>query len=56
MRGLNYRGNNTDYFYLEKREKELKFLEKLCLKCGIGFKLSNSLGICKNCLKEGKSK
>ena len=31
MDQLEYKGNNTDYFYIDKRDKELKFLVKYLL-------------------------
>ena len=39
-----------DYFYNEKRVVELDFLEKLCYRCGIGFK--DVSGLCTKCKKD----
>ena len=52
MSNLDYKGNNTDYFYLDKREIEIKFLDKLCLKCGYRFK--DISGLCQHCKNERK--
>lgn len=40
--------------YLDYCTKQIKYLAKLCLKCGIRFK--DVSGLCKECKEEARSK
>ncbi len=43
-----------DTYELQRQAKNLEFLEKLCLHCGIGFK--DLSGLCPKCKKENLEK
>ena len=45
---------STDYYWIEKQEAKLNFLDKLCLRCANAFK--DISGLCFKCKKELRDK